>query len=366
MSSLYKKLFGIYIHWPYCRSKCPYCDFFSLPCKSPDEEEILEGYLKEFDKYKTRKKVTSIFIGGGTPSMMSYAVLEKLFLTIRKNFILASDIEITLEANPNALDIAKMKFLKKLGVNRLSIGVQSLSDNDLKFLGRTHSVQEALVCIENAKRIFDNVNIDLIYARPNQTQQAWEEELKEALSLRLQHYSLYQLMIEEGTPFFKRQVQVPEEQQAINLYKLTEELTRKNKIYRYEVSNYAQQGFQCIHNLTYWLYHPYIGIGPSAQGRWKGCAIQNPRDIRLWSKGYQESEKLSEYEALIESILMNIRLKDVGIKLSVLDKKGVQKAIDYEWGYIKKGRFYSSFNGVLVLDQLLFTIIPQKKDFHKN
>ena len=262
--------FGIYIHWPYCLSKCPYCDFFSRIGKNVDQEKIINDYLDELRFYHnltSGRTVTSIFFGGGTPSLIKPSLISKVIDTVAALWPTAPDIEISLEANPNTDTPTLFPDLKKAGINRLSLGVQALNDVDLKFLGRTHTLSQALKSIDNVLNTFKNHSMDLIYARPKQTLSAWEAELKQAASLGLKHISLYQLTIEEGTVFAKKGILPLDEDLATEMYLLTEDILAPLGYQKYEVSNYAQAGFEAKHNLLYWTGGEYIGVGPSAHGR---------------------------------------------------------------------------------------------------
>ena len=261
---------GIYIHWPYCRSKCPYCDFYKQVCKNVPQDEIVSDYLKELDFYHqltSNRKVGSIFFGGGTPSLMEPKQISRLIDYIAKLWSLDSKVEISLEANPNSDYPQMFQNLHQAGINRLSLGVQALSDEDLRFLGRTHNLKQAYQAIDEVLQNFDNHSIDLIYARPKQTLSAWEAELKQAASLGLKHISLYQLTIEEGTVFAKKGILPLDEDLATEMYLLTEDILAPLGYQKYEVSNYAQAGFESKHNLLYWTGGEYIGVGPSAHGR---------------------------------------------------------------------------------------------------
>ena len=261
---------GIYIHWPYCRSKCPYCDFYKQVCKNVPQDEIVSDYLKELDFYHqltSNRKVGSIFFGGGTPSLMEPKQISRLIDYIAKLWSLDSKVEISLEANPNSDYPQMFQNLHQAGINRLSLGVQALSDEDLRFLGRTHNLKQAYQAIDEVLQNFDNHSIDLIYARPKQTLSAWEGELKQAASLGLKHISLYQLTIEEGTVFAKKGILPLDEDLATEMYLLTEDILAPLGYQKYEVSNYAQAGFESKHNLLYWTGGEYIGVGPSAHGR---------------------------------------------------------------------------------------------------
>lgn len=261
---------GIYIHWPYCRSKCPYCDFYKQVCKNVPQDEIVTDYLKELDFYHqltSNRKVGSIFFGGGTPSLMEPKQISRLIDYIAKLWSLDPKVEISLEANPNSDYPQMFQNLHQAGINRLSLGVQALSDDDLRFLGRTHNLKQAYQAIDEVLQNFDNHSIDLIYARPKQTLSAWENELKQAASLGLKHISLYQLTIEEGTVFAKKGILPLDEDLATEMYLLTEDILAPLGYQKYEVSNYAQAGFESKHNLLYWTGGEYIGVGPSAHGR---------------------------------------------------------------------------------------------------
>lgn len=261
---------GIYIHWPYCRSKCPYCDFYKQVCKNVLQDEIVSDYLKELDYYHqltSTRKVGSIFFGGGTPSLMEPKQISRLIDYIAKQWSLDSKVEISLEANPNSDYPQMFQNLHQAGINRLSLGVQALNDEDLRFLGRTHNLKQAYQAIDEVLQNFDNHSIDLIYARPKQTLSAWEAELKQVSSLGLKHISLYQLTIEEGTVFAKKGILPLDEDLATEMYLLTEDILAPLGYHKYEVSNYAQAGFESKHNLLYWTGGEYIGVGPSAHGR---------------------------------------------------------------------------------------------------
>ena len=261
---------GIYIHWPYCRSKCPYCDFYKQVCKNVPQDEIVSDYLKELDYYHqltSTRKVGSIFFGGGTPSLMEPKQISRLIDYIAKQWSLDSKVEISLEANPNSDYPQMFQNLHQAGINRLSLGVQALNDEDLRFLGRTHNLKQAYQAIDEVLQNFDNHSIDLIYARPKQTLSAWEAELKQVSSLGFKHISLYQLTIEEGTVFAKKGILPLDEDLATEMYLLTEDILAPLGYHKYEVSNYAQAGFESKHNLLYWTGGEYIGVGPSAHGR---------------------------------------------------------------------------------------------------
>lgn len=308
-------MFGIYVHWPYCRSKCPYCDFASTPSRNIDFSVWEKAYEQSLTDYAARtadKTVTSIFFGGGTPSLMSPELVSSIIQNIKKRWQVDENVEISLEANPCSIDTAKMQALRLAGANRLSIGVQALNEQDLRFLGRLHNVEEALTTITNAKSIFPEVSIDLIYGRPNQSLKDWRVELEQALELNLKHFSLYQLTIEEGTPFHKKGVEPPEEDLAADMFELTERLTRLADVPRYEVSNHAAQGHECRHNLLYWHGGEWLGIGPAAHGRFTQNGIfygtAENRSIPKWLDSFDSEEiVLTTEEKAEELIFMGLR-----------------------------------------------------------
>lgn len=261
---------AVYIHWPFCKSKCPYCDFYKELSKNCDEEKLIAEYLEALKKYHDllpERRVKSIFFGGGTPSLISPKNIEKIINFICKNQSITDNFEISLEANPNSNHPGMFKDLKAAGINRLSLGVQALNDEDLRFLGRTHSLSEARRSLEEIVRIFANHSADLIYARPRQTVENWRQELAEICGYGLKHLSLYQLTIEENTVFYRKNVKALNDEAAADLYSFTSGYLAEHGYNLYEVSNFAQPGFESRHNLTYWQGGDYIGIGKSAQGR---------------------------------------------------------------------------------------------------
>ena len=266
---------GVYVHFPYCERKCPYCDFNSHVTTSIEHQRFLDAYKKDFDyffnKLKEIPKLISIFFGGGTPSLMQPFVTNEIIDYICQQFKTnKSKIEITLEANPSSFEVKKFKDFKESGINRISIGVQSFVEEDLKKLGRLHNSPQAKNAITKAREIFDRFSFDLIYARENQKIPQWKEELEFALEqFNPQHISLYSLTIEKGTEFFKLhqdgKLTIPQNQE--DFYETTNEICSKHGLGRYEVSNYAKNGNECIHNISYWTGKQYIGIGPGAHGR---------------------------------------------------------------------------------------------------
>ena len=267
--------FGVYVHWPFCKAKCPYCDFNShvrhLPVDAMPFARALASELEWFAAQTPGRKVTSIFFGGGTPSLMPPEAVGHVLETIGRLWTTSPNVEITLEANPTSIEARNFTGYRAAGVNRVSVGVQALNDADLQVLGRQHSAAEAIAAFQLAARIFPRVSFDLIYARPRQTLAEWRAELTEALSYQQGHMSLYQLTIEPGTAFADLDARgllaVPPEDDAADLYDVTQELTENAGLPAYEVSNHAAPGHESRHNLLYWRYGEYAGVGPGAHSR---------------------------------------------------------------------------------------------------
>ncbi len=267
--------FGLYLHWPFCQSKCPYCDFNSHVAGSVDQSSWLAAFSAEIDRIGALTEgriLNTVFFGGGTPSLMEAATVQGILDRVRATWTLANDVEITLEANPGSVEAARFEGYAKAGVNRVSLGIQSLDADDLRRLGRMHSVDEARTAIGIAQSAFDRVSIDMIYARQNQTLAAWRGELQQALDFDTSHLSLYQLTIEDGTVFGQMHAKnllngLPEEDLAADMFELTQEVTAAAGLPAYEVSNHARPGDESRHNLIYWRMGDYAGIGPGAHGR---------------------------------------------------------------------------------------------------
>ncbi|MBZ0161979.1 MAG: radical SAM family heme chaperone HemW [Notoacmeibacter sp.] len=329
--------FGVYIHWPFCAAKCPYCDFNShVRHQAVDQPRFAAAFARELATLRRRagpRDVTSIFIGGGTPSLMEPATVGAILEAVAANWTLPGDIEITMEANPQSADAARFRGYRDAGVNRLSLGVQALDDADLKMLGRLHDAAEALAAIELARATFPRLSFDMIYARPGQTPDAWERELERAIGHAADHLSLYQLTIEEGTPFhalYKAgKLSIPDPDLGADLYDLTQEVTAARGLPAYEISNHAAPGAQCRHNLTYWRYGDYVGAGPGAHGRF----VEDGRRVvtideampETWvnrveaeGHGITGGEVLSRSEEADELLLMGLRLRE-GIDLPRLE-----------------------------------------------
>ena len=331
--------FGIYVHWPFCAAKCPYCDFNSHVRAAIDEDGWVHAILGELDwvaaNQSARSVVETIFFGGGTPSLMQGRSTGRILERIAALWPMANDAEVTLEANPASADAARFADYRAAGVNRVSLGVQALNDADLKRLGRLHDVAEAKAALKLATKNFARVSLDLIYARPDQSDAAWRSELKEALSFGTDHLSLYQLTIEPETPYAllhkNGQLEIPGEDLAAELYETTQELTEAAGHPAYEISNHARSGQESRHNLIYWRYGDYAGVGPGAHGRLSlnGCrtataAIKLPerwRDtVSRTGHGFGEMTPITDEEAAREHLLMNLRLAE-GLDLSAYERR---------------------------------------------
>jgi putative oxygen-independent coproporphyrinogen III oxidase len=372
--------FGIYVHWPFCAAKCPYCDFNSHVRHQPvDQPRFVQAFLKEMATMRRMtgsRSVTSIFMGGGTPSLMAPETVDAILNGIARHWHVPDGIEITMEANPSSVEAERFRGYRAAGVNRVSLGVQALNDRDLKFLGRLHDVADALKAIRLARDIFPRMSFDLIYARPNQTVEEWDRELKEAVSYAVDHLSLYQLTIEEGTPFYglhkAGKLIVPDGEHSAVLYEATQEITEREGMPAYEVSNHARPGSESRHNLTYWRYGDYVGIGPGAHGRLTtgGAKIATATERRPegWLElveaeghGMIEQELLEREAQSDELLLMGLRLKE-GIDLvrwqtlsgRDLDPDREQFLIDH--GFIERlgnSRLRCTPAGMLILDAVV-------------
>ncbi|MCX8502053.1 MAG: radical SAM family heme chaperone HemW [Alphaproteobacteria bacterium] len=304
---------AVYLHWPYCLSKCPYCDFNSHVRAGVSYDRWLQALPEAITAQRQwldaqaygRPLVSSIFFGGGTPSLMPPELVARLIANVEREFILAPDAEITLEANPNSVEVEKFKGFRDAGVNRISIGVQSFDDAALSFLGRGHSQAEARQAIDLAQKIFSRVSFDLIYGLPNQAVADWEAQLQAALAIGTDHLSLYQLTIEQGTAFAtahgRGDIVLPPSDYAADLYEATEAITTAAGLPAYEVSNYARPGQESRHNLIYWNYGDYLGIGPGAHGR-----------VTLHNRQTGESQKFATRQEKLPEAWLNSDLHDTG------------------------------------------------------
>ncbi|NVJ92447.1 MAG: coproporphyrinogen III oxidase [Methylocystaceae bacterium] len=319
MSYAASRPFGLYVHWPFCVSKCPYCDFNSHVAQSVDHDHWAQAFvaeLKRVHQQAPERTLSSIFFGGGTPSLMAARTVQTVIDEAQKLWGFTPDIEITLEANPTTVEINTFKDLRLAGVNRLSIGIQSLRPDVLKFLGRAHSIEEAHNALTLAQKSFDRYSFDLIYARPGQTLEDWRVELGEALDLSAGHLSLYQLTIEPGTKFYHDGIQAVDEELGADLFDLTQDMMEAARMPAYEISNHAKLGQESRHNLIYWQGDDYIGIGPGAHNRLNNYAIHQIYKPDLWlnaidakGSGEQKRKKLDPDERIIELLLMGLRLR---------------------------------------------------------
>ncbi len=324
---------ALYIHWPFCLAKCPYCDFNSHVRDRIDQERFARALRRELATEAARlgrRRLTSVFFGGGTPSLMDPATVAAILDDAARHFDAADDLEITLEANPTSIEAGRLADYRAAGVNRVSIGIQSLDETGLRTLGRQHSAAEAVTALSLARRLFPRVSFDLIYARPGQDLPSWRAELRAALAIASDHLSLYQLTIEPATPFaaLHRQgrIVLPDDDTAAALYEATEEECARSGLLAYEISNYARPGQESRHNLAYWRYHDYAGIGPGAHGRVTidGAlrATRRHRAPEPWAERVERSgegttsdEAIEAPERAREALLMGLRLAE-GIDLA--------------------------------------------------
>lgn len=321
--------FGLYLHWPFCQSKCPYCDFNSHVATSVDQGEWQTAYLREIDRIAAETKgrvLNTVFFGGGTPSLMQPSLVAAILERIGQSWSLANDLEVTLEANPGSVEIDRFEGYAAAGINRVSLGIQALDDKSLRRLGRLHSSDEALQAIGIAQEVFDRVSIDLIYARQDQSLTDWERELSTALGLGTDHISLYQLTIEDGTVFQRMHAQkllggLPDEDLSADMFELTQGMCDAAGLPGYEVSNHARPGAESRHNLIYWRMGDYAGIGPGAHGRLTlggvRLATEAPRSPGTWLEdvlggrpGELPRARLSDAEQAVEYMMMAMRLTE--------------------------------------------------------
>jgi len=374
---------ALYIHWPFCLAKCPYCDFNSHVRDSVDIDLWQRGLLADMAREAEAaggERLESVFFGGGTPSLMPPALVGRLLEEAERLWGFAEGVEITLEGNPSSIEAANYAALASAGVNRVSLGLQSLDDEALVFLGRLHDVAEGLAALDVALRHFDRVSCDLIYSLPGQTPDQWREQLLQAIGLGAGHLSLYQLTIEPGTRFASRVRQnrlTPlDDESAADLFALTRELTSALGLPAYEVSNHALAGEESRHNLTYWRYQDYCGIGPGAHGRRGGVATTRHRKPENWlaaigsqSDGIADARALGQHEQAAEAMLMGLRLAE-GVDLSALarrfglteqdlcdpDKRHFYQRQGLLWR--RDARIGVTDAGIAVLDALLGELVP--------
>src|SRR6056300_856643 len=369
-----KNLLGLYIHWPYCESKCPYCDFNSHVNESIDIDVWIKSYTNQIYQMKediieynlNYDGLNSIFFGGGTPSLMPLEIIESILNISYKLFNFNRDIEISLEANPSSYEIEKFVDLKKLGINRLSVGVQSLNSKNLHFLGRLHNVNDVYNALAHATKTFDNVSVDLMYAFHGQDINLWIDELESFLKrYDLKHISLYQLTIEKGTKFFtdykKGLIQLIDNDLAADFYTKTNMILSKYNFNRYEISNYSKINFECKHNLNYWNSDNWIGIGPGAYGRiWKSrpdkqrLEYQNYKNPKTWLNKNVEKPNFEKINFLncndtdIDTLSMGLRLEN-GFEISKLINYDFIESKQYK--KLEKQKIIFKKDGFLKLDK---------------
>ena len=379
--------FGVYVHWPFCQSKCPYCDFNShVPRREVDEVRFARALTREVDHWAglmPERTVTSVFFGGGTPSLMRPETVATVLDRISRNWRLDVDVEVTLEANPSSTDAQRFAGYRTAGVGRLSLGVQALNDEALRALGRAHSATEALAAAEIGRKAFPRLSVDMIYARPGQSLSEWQQELIRVLSLGTDHLSLYQLTIEAGTRFHTLHRQgalvLPDECLAADMYELTQDMTCAAGLPAYEISNHARAEAQSRHNLTYWRYGEYAGIGPGAHGRFKGETVTATvthsapnvwlEHVEAHGHGLKATEPVSTIARRTEFLMMGLRLEE-GVALerftleaggpldSVLDRRVLDRLVQAGLVALDRTSLKATAAGRQRLNALLQTLLP--------
>lgn len=370
--------FGLYVHWPFCQAKCPYCDFNSHVSAKIDQKAWVRAYISELKRESDRlsgRVLNSIFFGGGTPSLMMPETVAAVIETAREIWPFANDIEITLEANPGSVEAGRFVGYRDAGVNRISMGIQALNDDDLRRLGRIHSVAEARAAFDIARNCFDRVSFDLIYARQGQDLNAWKAELTQALNMAIDHLSLYQLTIEEGTAFGDRYARgklrdLPSDDTAADMYQATQDICSAHGMPAYEVSNHARPDAASQHNQIYWRYGDYVGIGPGAHGRLtldgQRYATETHRAPGAWlnavSKGSGESlcQMLPQEDTAVEYMMMSMRLAE-GLDIhryqnlagAELPQDRIEHLVDLDMVTISDQRIKATDQGRAVLNAIL-------------
>lgn len=374
--------FGLYLHWPFCEAKCPYCDFNSHVRAEIDQSRWLAAYLQELDNYAELlpgRVLNSVFFGGGTPSLMKPEIVAAILERVQSLWTPANDFEVTLEANPGSVESGRFSGFADAGVNRVSLGVQSLRDVDLRRLGRIHTAADSIRAYEIARVYFDRVSFDLIYARQDQSLEDWREELSKALQLAVDHLSLYQLTIEQGTVFSQRLARgglrgLPSDDLSADMYELTQDLCNDAGLFGYEVSNHGAPGAECRHNLVYWRYGDYIGIGPGAHGRitarsgrFETEAWSNPEKWLSLSEGNSSLKKndiISRKDQAAEHLLMGLRLVE-GVDLerhrrlagAPLPTYRIQNLCDLGLLSHRDDRIAATPSGRLVLNRMIAALL---------
>lgn len=371
--------FGLYLHWPFCESKCPYCDFNSHVAKTIDQRQWLRGYIAEIERLGAESEgriLQSVYFGGGTPSLMDPDVVAAILGKIRSTWRTSNEPEITLEANPSSIEAGRFRAYRDGGINRISMGMQAMNDADLRRLGRKHSAQEAIDAFDIARNCFDRVSFDLIYARQDQDLKAWKIELESALTLAIDHLSLYQLTIEDGTAFADRLAVgglkgLPEETIAADMYDLTQEICERHGMPAYEVSNHARPGAESRHNLIYWQGGDYVGIGPGAHGRLTlggvRYATESPKSPALWLQmalsdrpAELQRAALSSEEHGLEYLLMSLRLSSgmdlnryESVSKSSLDRTIVDELKQMGLVETESGKIFATSKGRILLNSII-------------
>jgi putative oxygen-independent coproporphyrinogen III oxidase len=378
--------FGVYIHWPFCQSKCPYCDFNSHVREAVDQRRWRDALLRElahFAALTPGRRVDSIFFGGGTPSLMEPDTAGALIAAVKRHWATGPDLEITLEANPSTVETARFAAFRDAGVNRVSIGVQALDDDALRFLGRGHDRAQAIAAVETAARLFDRYSFDLIYARPGHSVAAWRAELAEGLALARGHLSVYQLTIEPGTAFEgavrRGEFAIPDEDTGADLYETTQEMLAAAGLPAYEISNHAAPGQDCRHNLVYWRYGDYFGVGPGAHGRITVDGVKHAtrqhRAPEPWLERVDRAghasrtfEPIPPAEQAMEALMMGLRLTEgidaarfeaaTGVPLAeAVDAEGVARLADAGFVEWSKTRLRPTADGLQRLDAVLAMLV---------
>ncbi len=337
---------GLYLHVPFCLQKCPYCSFYSLSGRLDLSTRFVAAVNRQIERFSTRRETreqpfATIFFGGGTPTMLPPTILTDLLQACLDRFPHANELEISIEVNPATIAQEGLQLLRRGGFNRLSIGVQSLNDQELKRIGRAHSANEAMQTVRMARQAgFTNISLDLMYGLPGQDEQSWQENLNRALALEPDHLSLYELTIEENTPFGRRlnrnDLQLPDEEKVLAMMETTRRLTSGVGLSRYEISNYARPGLQCRHNINYWQNGHYVGLGPGAVSRIGATRFTAVTDMELFCerlenerKEWQEEETLDKETRFRETVIMGLRMTK-GVSLDALNKRfGIDPAVYY-------------------------------------
>ncbi len=336
---------ALYIHWPFCKIKCPYCDFNSYKRENTNQSRWLKAYLRALELWSSRlakREIKSIFFGGGTPSLLDLNFVQMVLQKIDSLWSINDNCEITVEANPNSVSESKFKKFREIGINRVSVGVQALNNIDLKKLGRDHNKNQAIEAIEIISTWFNNYNLDFIYGRQHQSTNEWRDELLQILSLEAPHLSLYQLTIEENTNFhklFKRDLLkgLPTQKMVSDMFDITRQLCKDGGYKQYETSNFARKGFKCKHNVSYWKYNDYIGVGPGAHGRvtisGKSYATEEEKNPDIWfektvslNSSTPEITPIENKVVLEEKLIMNLRISK-NIPISIFDYKKLNPVV---------------------------------------